>query len=143
MQLRTSNVRLSAFQPGGFPVADYDYGEPLRINVLHGGARQVLGRQRQHLGHECREVVVGKIVERDLGDRAGDLFGGFEAARVSARQGRASELELLLGDRTIAADGLKLGNDLAHGVGGRVRLDAGVQDERPAAATEFETVRAP
>ena len=55
-------------------------------------ARDVLFRQRQHLRHERREVVVRQIVERELRRGAGDLLGGLEVARVAARQRGAAEL---------------------------------------------------
>ena len=55
-------------------------------------------------GTNVAEVVVGQIVERELRRGAGDLLGGFEVARVAARQRRAPERQLVGGDRTRAAD---------------------------------------
>ena len=90
-------------------------------------------------GHERREVVVGQVVERDLGDGATDLLGGLEPARVPARQRGATQLQFLCRHRPFAAYGAQLAERLAHGIGGGVRLHARGQGERAAPAPELET----
>ena len=112
--------------------------QAIGVDVRRRGPRQVVGRQAEDARNEGAEVVERQVVERHLGDRAADLLGGFEVARVAARERRATELELLRRYRAGIADRVQLAEGLAHGVDRRLGLHARVQAERPAAAAEVE-----
>ena len=102
------------------------------------------GVKREDLRDKRREVVVGQVVERELGRRARDLLGGLEPSRVSARQRRPSELQLLGRDRPFAAYRAQLAERLSQGVGGGVRLHARLQRRTgPRPRLNSKLVRAP
>ena len=76
-------------------IAHHDDVQRLRRQVASSRVDHLLDRHLLDALDERGEVVVGQIVERELRGGAGDLLGGFEVARVAARQRRAAERQLL------------------------------------------------
>ena len=92
---RIAESQLGQILADGVEVANDQRNQPAGVEMFGGGPRDVAGRHPLYLGDEIHEVVVGQIVQGDLGGGAGDLFGRLEAARVAARKGGDAQSQLL------------------------------------------------
>ena len=119
-------------------VADDQDREPVGVEVLAGDAVDVgLGD-----GGDARrvrgELVVGQVVEDQLGERAGDAAGRLELGGEAADDPVLGEVQLGLGDRPRAGDVGQLLDQLDERLLGDVGLDRAAGVERAGAEPEDE-----
>src|SRR5260370_28563724 len=140
---RIAESEAAKILPDRVHVAHHQRGEARGIEMPLHDARDLVARDAFDARYELCEIIVWKIVERELHDRARDLFGGLEAARVAARERGDAERELVGRDGPDAAHARDLRDRLVDRPRGTACLDTRLQHEGTRQPPELEGCSGP